>query len=966
MQVAGSAGQLQSIDPKIEQARSGALAGLPRWVAPLAIFLFAFAIRLAFNLFFSQHRIADIGDGYLYLITGNKLLGLFEHSRSIADVLAHLGVYSGQPLDGMLTSTKLVDRLLLDGPVYPLYLAMVQWVTGIPPGATNFSLYLQSLTTVYSLIDALTCLVVFSIGRRVFDDRTAVLAGLIYAVYPPAVLNTANSFSEPFAAFCLTTFVFFLLTVGTEHNESIRASSWLWLAAGVFAGLTMLVRSAFVIFPLALVVSFLASKGAQQRSAGILPADKGAPASCRLTEERRHLAGLFVALSMPAGCRRSFVGAWKKNSVAGVLVALCATTLVLAPYLLFTWWQTGKPSFVSRAPGYNISIGNCLPSDGWICYSPQVMLPNAQEAMRYVGGEMMRHPVSYASLYLRKIDRLWAGAWNDFQHDFILSPQWQDVLHQVIILSALFGIWLLLRKPSERSHTFAGGLTLSTLCLLHCLYIFFIPMSRYAFTAMPSVVILAAFGITQLASVPQRGKAIAWASAVVAYCILARFLPSFVPLLMVPSSSLHLAQAINAAMWLACWLTICLLSYRIAPAENRLALGCFAVPVLLGGGALCLERALADPTLTEWHATLSAGQSIRRTVVVPKPSTETVALLVDCVSNSVCPSLHASINGHALSGPWIPWLQLKTGPRYDRFVDVLSIQSHASGLPMYQARQWWVLFVPPSVLAAHGRNSVTLTSAAGGDTVYGDYVQDHSTVRLLPSLSDYSYLKGFTTFQRGDCRLFNLSGPASNHASSYFNGKDWIVNDLSADLGCQMGDYRVFLTRVPQVDGTDEPSGPMRVISKPELIRVSGNNPLSFAVEQAVPVSLPRSGTGQCVVSSLACDVRGNRAHGSCSLGLLWSAANRSAQRKTFVSPWQPESIATSNSWSHVVLNDVVFADVSLSQNVVLQTTAAPFHAALLFNQRSEALKRRLEIRNLSIDCFTMPLVAKDGPVTLY
>src|SRR5579884_3454068 len=127
------------------------------WLGALAVFCIAFAIRLLFNLCWCEHRIVDIGDGYLYLLTGNKLLTAIQHSGSLSQLLTNIGQHSAQPLDGLLTSTRLADRLLLDGPVYPLYLSLVQWIAGMPAGTTNFSLFTQPLTIAYSLTDSLTC-----------------------------------------------------------------------------------------------------------------------------------------------------------------------------------------------------------------------------------------------------------------------------------------------------------------------------------------------------------------------------------------------------------------------------------------------------------------------------------------------------------------------------------------------------------------------------------------------------------------------------------------------------------------------------------------------------------------------------------------------------------------------------------------------------------------------------------------
>lgn len=904
------------------------------WWAPVAIFALAVAVRLFFNLCCAEHRIIDIGDGYLYLTTGNKLLALFAHTRTLSDALAQVGAYSGQPLDLLLTSTRLADRLLLDGPIYPLYLCMVQGLLGIPAGTTNFSIFTQPLSMMYSITDGLTCLWIYVIGCLAFNRRTAVVAGAAYALYPPAVINTANSFSEPFAAFCLTSFVALLFFVDSR-NESPRRVPWFfWSALGAVAGATMLVRSAFVIMPA--VLSFVLVVAKSWHSKGSLS------------------ASVFFRRLTP-----------------GLVACACGLSCVLIPYLLFSWWQTGKPSFVSRAPGYNLSIGNQLPSDSWVCYSPQAMIPDAGRALSNIAGDISHHPGEYCSLYLRKFIRVWGGAWNDYQHDFVLTPDWQDVWHQFILLSTVAGVWILLKRPYAawtKPRMFACGLTLAALCLLHCLYVCFIPLSRYAFTAMPAAILLAAFAWSTLAEHNRRARFVAFASGVLALCAFGVFLPSFVPLLMIPGFSFFQARLLDAGLWLVVWLYICWSAAKLAPAGNTVPSRLFAAAVICGGIALFAQSSLGAPPSTEWSAALKSGGSVRRSIFVPRlPASAVCALVVDCSSDNVCPSFSTGINDKPYTGAWIPFLQSRLGERYDRFLEVLAIQSHASGIPMYSARQWWLLPIPRSLLVENARNNIMLTANTDGDTVFGDYIESRSKSRLLPSLYDYSYMKGFSTRQRGDCRLIDLPGPCVEYSSQYFNGKNWRTDDLADAPGRQTGDYRLFIG-IWTADSAHSVDGyrMISLVDSPQTTQVSGSNPLSYEVTPWISLGLPSVRSGQSLVSSLSCELEGNRSIGSASIYVEWSGVMPDGRRVTVRPAWNPECVQTRNCWTKINLTDLLPSDVSVMHDVRARVIATPFHADLLFLRRGDALKRRLSVRNLSLKCLVVPIVKSASNWILY
>jgi 4-amino-4-deoxy-L-arabinose transferase-like glycosyltransferase len=86
------------------------------------------------------------------------------------------------------------------------------------------------------ILDTLTILVIFDIGRKCFNDRVALLAAAIYAVWPTALLYTSILGSEPLYT------LLFCCAISLSLDFAKRESWTRAIAAGVVFGLAMLTR----------------------------------------------------------------------------------------------------------------------------------------------------------------------------------------------------------------------------------------------------------------------------------------------------------------------------------------------------------------------------------------------------------------------------------------------------------------------------------------------------------------------------------------------------------------------------------------------------------------------------------------------------------------------------------------------------------------------------------------------------
>ncbi|MFH1924784.1 MAG: glycosyltransferase family 39 protein, partial [Planctomycetota bacterium] len=105
--------------------------------------------------------------------------------------------------------------------------------------------------TLYSLLCGLASLVlVYKLGRLVFDEKTALLGTFFLAFFPLEVIYSTHPYADgPFGLFMVLTLYFFLL-------GERRGAKWCYLASGVAAGIAWLSKepAVFLIFPFAILL----------------------------------------------------------------------------------------------------------------------------------------------------------------------------------------------------------------------------------------------------------------------------------------------------------------------------------------------------------------------------------------------------------------------------------------------------------------------------------------------------------------------------------------------------------------------------------------------------------------------------------------------------------------------------------------------------------------------------------------
>lgn len=172
-----------------------------------------------------------------------------EDEKQYAELAASL-------LNGRGYSWDTGEPTSLRPPLYPALLAAIWWVTG----EGN----LQAVRIVQVVIAALTSLVVFFIGRRVFDARVGALAAAATWLYPSFIYANVTVLTETLYTFLLMAFVWAAVVCVDTRRP------WPAVACGAVLGLSALTRS--VLWPLPLVLCpLLAALLPRGRDRAVLP-----------------------------------------------------------------------------------------------------------------------------------------------------------------------------------------------------------------------------------------------------------------------------------------------------------------------------------------------------------------------------------------------------------------------------------------------------------------------------------------------------------------------------------------------------------------------------------------------------------------------------------------------------------------------------------------------------------------------
>ncbi len=188
--------------PAAEAARTGRRL---LWIIAAAVL-----IRLVFVLFFSGFTEQDLGDSVRY----NRVAKFMLERHAFWEYVRRPTAFAP--------------------PLYPAFLAGVYGL---------FGFHALAVKIIQAIAGGLLPWAVFATGRRTLGDRAALLAAAWTAFYPELIVITGYLYTETF--FMLAAAVAFRFLLDAFRDDKRRD----WALAGLFLGLSVLIRNLLYLFP---------------------------------------------------------------------------------------------------------------------------------------------------------------------------------------------------------------------------------------------------------------------------------------------------------------------------------------------------------------------------------------------------------------------------------------------------------------------------------------------------------------------------------------------------------------------------------------------------------------------------------------------------------------------------------------------------------------------------------------------
>jgi tetratricopeptide (TPR) repeat protein len=373
-------------------------------------------------------------------------------------------------------------------PLYPYFLALLLSLVGD-------NLWLVRLWQI--VLGSLCCALLCRVGEKLFSRPVGVAAGVLLAVYAPAIFFDAL-IEKSILDLCLLCLLLFLL-INVDSSKALAK----WLGTGAVLALLGLSReNALILIPV--IGLWLWFNGADQ------------PRAVRARRLGIFLAGLLIVL-LPVGLRNLLVGGEFKlttsqlganffignNPVAdgryGSITNLIGESQLEGP---------DAKRLAERALGRELGAGEV--SDYWL-----------RRAFAYIGAE----PLQWLRLLLSKWCLVWQRREIEDSDDFYIYQDWSWLLAVLArfshfgVLAPLAAVGVILTLRQWRRLWLLYGMVLALALSVALFYVF----GRYRFPLVPLLALFASAGLVELARACQRrawGKLLSATAALISLGIL--------------------------------------------------------------------------------------------------------------------------------------------------------------------------------------------------------------------------------------------------------------------------------------------------------------------------------------------------------------------------------------------------------------------------------------------------------------
>jgi len=296
--------------------------------------------------------------------------------------------------------------------------------------------------------DVLSVLMIVLVAARLVGRRAAVIAGLLYAVYFPFVLTSTMLLLETSTSLLILLSTYLMMR-GVETERC-----WHFVLVGIISGLLVLHKPTAMLLGIPFVV------------------------------------GLYFYT------RQS----WSASQFLRRLILIALPACVLsASWLAVASAKYGQITL--RDPTYagaNLRQSSSIMFEGY-----DLDAVEEEFDQRAIYGELAHEWKGYLGLFAKKFERLWSRPYNDFKRVFIMPLKLVQWLHLSIVALGLFGLLVLMMRSLSSAAwpvVICGYYT--------AIHLVFHSINRYAFNAMPFMIIGAAFFVVLVVDglVPSRNR----------------------------------------------------------------------------------------------------------------------------------------------------------------------------------------------------------------------------------------------------------------------------------------------------------------------------------------------------------------------------------------------------------------------------------------------------------------------------
>jgi len=135
-------------------------------------------------------------------------------------------------------------------PLYPGLLAVVYWLCGVK---------LTAAYVFHALLGGLTCVLTCLLGRRLFDRRVGLAAGIVVALYGPMIFFDMRRLASGLVVLC------YLAVLLLAVRAAARRTPLSWLACGIATGVAALARPSIAPFFLIVLTAWIIVQAGRER-----------------------------------------------------------------------------------------------------------------------------------------------------------------------------------------------------------------------------------------------------------------------------------------------------------------------------------------------------------------------------------------------------------------------------------------------------------------------------------------------------------------------------------------------------------------------------------------------------------------------------------------------------------------------------------------------------------------------------